>query len=41
MSQIESWLVSVGWNDFRIEVASNDASFRSYYRMFMGDKAIL
>lgn len=33
MSQIESWLESIGWFYERIEVASSDASFRIYYRL--------
>jgi aminoglycoside/choline kinase family phosphotransferase len=27
------WLKSIGWENFTIEVASSDASFRSYYRL--------
>jgi N-acetylmuramate 1-kinase len=28
------WLESLGWKNFTIEVASSDASFRSYYRVY-------
>lgn len=34
MNQIKSWLDYIGWSDAKIEVASSDASFRSYYRVF-------
>lgn len=33
MNQIEKWLESISWKNFTIEVASSDASFRSYYRI--------
>ncbi len=32
------WLKSIGWGDAKIEVASSDASFRSYYRIFKDEK---
>jgi aminoglycoside/choline kinase family phosphotransferase len=38
MNQIKSWLSSIGWDDAKIEVASSDASFRSYYRIFKDTK---
>ncbi len=41
MSQIKEWLKVIGWQDFTIEVASSDASFRSYYRMFSGGKSYI
>jgi len=33
MNDIKSWLESIGWGGCNIEVASSDASFRSYYRI--------
>ena len=33
MHKIEAWLESIGWGEWEIEVASADASFRSYYRL--------
>ncbi|AKF24750.1 aminoglycoside phosphotransferase [Sulfurovum lithotrophicum] len=33
MYKIKVWLESIGWGDWEIEVASADASFRSYYRL--------
>ena len=33
MNEIKTWLESIGWGDWDIEVASADASFRSYYRL--------
>ncbi len=30
---IKSWLQDIGWNEWSIETASSDASFRSYYRL--------
>ncbi|MDQ1325249.1 MAG: N-acetylmuramate 1-kinase [Campylobacterota bacterium] len=32
-SDIKLWLQSIGWDTWSIEAASNDASFRSYYRL--------
>ncbi|MDD5359288.1 MAG: phosphotransferase [Sulfurovaceae bacterium] len=34
MNQIKSWLDNIGWEYDKIEVASSDASFRSYYRVY-------
>jgi len=33
MNNIQTWLHSIGWGDWSIEVASADASFRTYYRL--------
>ena len=33
MSKIKAWLESIGWGEWSIEVASADASFRTYYRL--------
>ncbi len=41
MKQIESWLAELGWKDVRIEVASSDASFRSYYRVYKDDNSFV
>ncbi|MDY0195842.1 MAG: phosphotransferase [Sulfurovaceae bacterium] len=35
------WLQSIGWGDYNIEIASSDASFRSYYRLSLEDKSFL
>ncbi len=35
------WLKSIGWGDTRIEVASSDASFRSYYRIYKDEKTYI
>ena len=35
------WLGSIGWDKYSIEVASSDASFRSYYRLDYEDKSFL
>ena len=39
MHKIESWLESIGWGDWEIEVASADASFRAYYRLRKKDES--
>jgi len=31
--RLKEWLKNIGWGDWKIEVASADASFRSYYRL--------
>ena len=31
--KLKQWLETIGWGDWRVEVASADASFRSYYRL--------
>ena len=31
--KIKAWLQSIGWGEWKLEVASADASFRSYYRL--------
>ncbi len=41
MNQIESWLAELGWKDVRIEVASSDASFRSYYRVYKDNNSFV
>ncbi|RUM75699.1 MAG: aminoglycoside phosphotransferase [Sulfurovum sp.] len=33
MHSIKAWLRDIGWDDWHIEEASADASFRSYYRL--------
>ena len=38
MNNIKIWLKSIGWNDWNIEVASADASFRTYYRLSKEDE---
>ncbi len=41
LSKITLWLKSSNINFTKIEVASADASFRSYYRLFDGDKSFI
>lgn len=41
MNDIKAWLQSIGWSDYNIEIASSDASFRSYYRLSLEDKSFL
>ena len=36
---MQQWLDSLGYQDYRIEVASVDASFRSYWRLLQGDES--
>jgi len=38
MNDIKIWLKSIGWSEWNIEVASTDASFRSYYRLSKDDE---
>ena len=38
MNDIQTWLESIGWSAWNIEVASADASFRSYYRLNKEDE---
>ena len=38
MEEIKTWLNNIGWGDWSIEVASADASFRSYYRLRKEDE---
>ena len=41
MYKIESWLKQIDWGDWEIEVASADASFRTYYRLTKDQKSYL
>jgi len=38
MSKIKAWLENIGWGEWSIEVASADASFRTYYRLSKDDE---
>ena len=38
MNNIKIWLKSIGWGEWNIEVASADASFRSYYRLIKNNE---
>ena len=38
MKDIKRWLASIGWGEWSIEIASADASFRSYYRLRKEDE---
>lgn len=37
--QMKTWLDRLGYTDYSLEVASEDASFRSYYRLMQGDES--
>ena len=41
MEEIKTWLNNIGWGDWSIEVASADASFRSYYRLEKNDETYI
>ena len=41
MNKLKEWLESIGWGDWAIEVASEDASFRSYYRLRKDDETYI
>lgn len=41
MRQIKSWLDNIGWEYEKIEVASSDASFRSYYRVYRDETSYI
>ena len=38
-TQLNDWLVQLGYRDFRLNSASEDASFRSYWRLQSGDES--
>ncbi len=38
MQQIEAWIESLGYKEYKLEVVSADASFRKYYRLFIKEK---
>lgn len=41
MNKIKAWLDKIGWQEYKIEVASADASFRQYYRIFKEGKTFI
>ena len=41
MDKIKEWLEQTSYRDYKIEVASADASFRAYYRLSREDKTVL
>jgi len=41
MQQIEKWVESLGYRDYKIEVVSADASYRKYYRLILEDKTFI
>ena len=41
MNNIKIWLESIDWQNYSIEVASSDASFRSYYRIYKENKSYI
>ena len=38
MSDIKTWLQSIDWSEWSVDIASADASFRSYYRLRKEDE---
>ena len=41
MDKIKEWIKQTPYRDYKIEVASTDASFRAYYRLSHEDKTVL
>ena len=41
MQQIEAWIESLGYRDYKMEVVSADASYRKYYRLILKDKTFV
>jgi len=41
MNNIKKWLQDIGWAYDKIEVASADASFRKYYRLYKNNKSYI
>lgn len=41
MNKIKEWLSTTNFKDYKIEIASADASFRQYYRLSSGDKTAI
>ena len=41
MDKIKSWLDSTSYKDYKLEIASEDASFRKYYRLKKDDKTFI
>ena len=41
LNQLKQWLVGLGYPDPRVEPASEDASFRSYWRSFTPDGSLV
>jgi len=41
MNKIKKWLATTEYKNYKIEIASADASFRQYYRLSNGDKTVL
>ena len=41
MQQIEAWVESLGYCDYKLEVVSADASYRKYYRLVLEDKTFI
>jgi aminoglycoside/choline kinase family phosphotransferase len=41
MQNIEAWVESLGYKDYKLEVVSADASYRKYYRLFIKDRTYI
>ena len=39
LTQMQSWLDSLGYQNYTLEVASEDASFRRYFRLLQGEES--
>ena len=35
MLKVKAWIESLGYEDYKLEVVSADASYRKYYRLFI------
>jgi len=41
MQQIDTWIESLGYKDYKLEVVSADASFRKYYRLLVKEERFI
>lgn len=41
MQKIKLWIDTLGYRDYRVEMISGDASFRRYFRLFVGDESYI
>ncbi len=41
MQKIKSWIDTLGYSDYKLEMISGDASFRRYFRLVVGDESYI
>ena len=41
MQRIKAWIETLGYSDYQIEMIGGDASFRKYFRLFVGDESFI